>query len=688
MRHIYLFLILALAGFQMQGQRSAFSKGDALYGQLSYAKAIASYEHKLSKHTGLVPTDVLLRLADSYYYTSNLAPAVRYYQNALGQSNASDLSSDHMFRYAHSLQGTGATDKAKEWLTKYYELRPEYSNDASNLSKILEKTADYDLKVLSLNSPLSDFGVSFYGDRIIYASASHPELDIDLNASSKDAMASIEDRSDLYAWTNQPFLNLYTAQVDAMSLEGYNVRPFSDYINTDYHEAAAVFTKDLDRVYFTRNNSNLRGSRLKFDRKSVSHLKLFTARNVGRGESGKWSDAVSFPYNSDDYSVGHPALSPDGTKLYFVSDMPGGYGGTDIYVVDILEDNTFSEPRNLGEAINTPSKELFPYISKEGTLYFSSEGHLGFGGLDVFSSAPAKEDGGFTAPENMGAPINSPKDDFGFIYNKEKDMGYLSSNRVSGKGDDDIYSLRMQPKAEKAEKEIKEVPVVVAPKEIPCKQYIYGTLSSAATKAGLSGVSVSLYDESNQFVEQKLTDAMGGYSFDNQLACQGRYKVTASKEGYSAVQKQVVLPSTLGTTEVSAALSTVDELIVEREDAQGLKIKIDNIYFDLNKSYIRKDAALELEKVLRVMNKYPSMVIKIESHTDARSSDQYNRSLSDRRAKSTKAYLEQKGIAQGRIESAIGYGESRLLNHCSNGVKCSETQHQQNRRSEFVILKM
>jgi outer membrane protein OmpA-like peptidoglycan-associated protein len=469
---------------------------------------------------------------------------------------------------------------------------------------------------------------------------------------------------------------MYVGELDEIESDLKLIDEFSEKLNTRYHEATLAFSPDETKVYFTRNNYD---GDLHRDNKGTNHLKLYSADLIRDVDSIlTWQNVKELPFNSEDYSVGHPSVSSDGKLLYFVSDMPGSIGATDIFVVDILDHNQstnsndeytgYSKPRNLGGKINTAGREMFPYIT-DNTLYFASDGHLGLGGLDVYESTV--EENSFKRPINLGAPLNSELDDFGFIIKEEEDRGFVCSNRLTGKGDDDIYSFVRLPKPE-------------AP---PCDQAIRGYVSNSITGERISNVEMTLYDENGSQLETTNTDISGAYEFNTTLDCSTKYEIKASKTGYGTREKSVLTLEESGETVAALGMETVNELIVE--EGGLLKIKIGIIYFDLDKSFIRKnDAAIELNKIVLLMNEYPNMVIQIESHTDSRSSGDYNLSLSDRRAKATRDYIISQGIDANRIESAKGFGETQLINKCSNGVPCSESQHQMNRRSEFIIIKM
>ena len=405
-------------------------------------------------------------------------------------------------------------------------------------------------------------------------------------------------------------------------------------------------------MYFTRDNVNSR-NKLNYDKKGTTHLKLYKATSEGDA----WENIEELPFNDEVFSTGHPTLSPDNSKLYFVSDREGGFGQTDIYVVDINSDGSYGDPENLGENVNTQGREMFPFVAKDSTLYFSSDGYLNLGLLDIFKSNILKGD--TSEPENLGAPYNSGYDDFAFFIDSddEDSYGYFSSNRSDGgSNDDDIYGFNAYK----------------------CKQTIEGIARDSKTNDVLSGVEVRLIDETGKVLSTLTTGEDGAYKFED-VECNTTVTVVGSKQDYKEDQKVVTTDDE--NDKINTADLTLEPLINDNQ------IVINPIFFDFDKWNIRTDAQYELENIVDVMRNHPNMVIKIESHTDSRGSDRYNMKLSDRRAKSTRDYIISRGIEASRIESAIGYGESQLLNKCSNGVRCTKEEHQLNRRSYFYILK-
>ena len=366
----------------------------------------------------------------------------------------------------------------------------------------------------------------------------------------------------------------------------------------------------------------------------------------------QWRNVQSVPFNNSEYKVGHPALSPNGNTLYFASTMPGGYGGSDLYKVTVNTDGTFGTPENLGSTINTEGNEVFPFIGADGSLYFSSDGHLGLGGLDVFYAENTTS--GFTHVKNVGAPINSSSDDFAFNIDDNQE-GFVSSNRSGSKGagSDNIYFI----------KQIEPL----------CDSQINVLVVDADTNKPLAGAAVSLYDNNENRLATKTSGTDGKATF--LVECDKNFVVQAALNNYEA--NATTAKSSSPSVSATVALSPIDKLI--QED----KVVLNPILFDFDKHNIKPQAAFELDKLVQIMNKYPNMVIKVESHTDNRGSDAYNIDLSNKRAQSTVQYVISKGIDAGRI-SGEGKGENSPIVNC--GDNCTDSQHQQNRRSEFIIV--
>jgi outer membrane protein OmpA-like peptidoglycan-associated protein/tetratricopeptide (TPR) repeat protein len=611
---------------------------DKFFENFSYIKATELYEEAVKK--GDSSEHVLTRLGDCYYNNSKTKDAAIWYGAALKKYD--DVNPEYIYKYIQTQRSLDNYVEANKWLAKFREIQSndsrgkEYSKDNVEIIKDLEDS-DGDVIVevenLPINTIYSDFGTFVYNDELYFASSRNTDL------------------KKKYGWNDEPFLDIY--QVNVKFTDGKREFGNTDFIkadklNTDYHEASVAITNDGKTIYFTRDNVDKK-NRLGYDKKGTSHLKLYKASLDG----DNWANIVELPFNDDYYSTGHPALSADNKKLYFVSDREGGLGQTDIYEVDIQEDNVYSAPKNLGEKINTEGREMFPFVSKDSIMYFSSDGYLGLGLLDIYKSNIIKNED--SEPINMGAPYNSGYDDFAYFINGDKKTGYFSSNRDGGQGNDDIYGF-------KAEK---------------CKQIIEGIARDKKTNEILNGVEVKLINKTGKIVATVTTAEDGAFKFD--ADCDKTYTVLGSREDYKDDKVEVT------TDKTNEKVNNADLYLQPLIDND--QIVINPIFFDFDKWNIRTDAEYELENIVDVMREHPKMIIKIESHTDSRGSDNYNLKLSDRRAKSTRDYLISRGIAVDRIESANGYGETQLLNKCSNKVKCTEEEHQLNRRSYFYILK-
>ncbi len=625
-------------------------KADEYFDKMWYTEAADLYEAALERKASDRTRRNMRRVADAHYFNTNMERALYWYEQ-LYEQGSDQMSADELFRYAHAAKGNGKYARAKRFMRLYDKKIAESPQrmrrqDAAMRETILDnlRSAEevYGIKNLDINSKYSDFAPMYYEDREI------------VFASSVDS-AFFHTRR--YKWNNQPYLDLYVARMNEEGDQLTDAVKFSKAINTKYHEAAVSFSPDHQTMYFTRNNF---GKKLRRDKKGVNHLKLYRSRKV----NGQWTEAEELPFNGEDYSTGHPALSPDGKQLYFVSDMPGSIGQTDIFVVDVLEDGSFSEPRNLGPEINTEQKEMFPFINDK-KLYFSSDGHVGLGGLDVFEVAYNEEDG-FLEVRNAGIPINSSKDDFSYIIDETTQKGYFASNRRGGKGDDDIYSFQR-----------------LFPEETN-ENAIAGVVSDLVSGDVIPEAMVKLLDENNIVLKEVVSGDNGSFVF-KELEGNTRYRVVVEKGEYFQESADV---QTLDNEMVSVEIPMrkLEELISVEDGVR--KLKTEAIYFNFDKYNIRSDAAEELDKLVATMQEYPTMVIAIESHTDSRGAKAYNRYLSDRRAKATRDYLIRQGIDPSRIESATGFGEERLLNGCDGSIRCTEAQHQLNRRSEFIIVSM
>ena len=641
-KKIFLFslFICITSGFAQQ----KLKKADKLFADLAYVDAAKAYEEYLedAKAPGI---ETIMRVADSYYYTSNNASALRWYTklNTILGDNMDDI---YFNRYLQTLRANEEYKKADEVLKKRLEVKGDkkqiekFLSQKKYLDSINSATSLYTVNNLSgVNSDKSDFGATFYGNQMVFSS-------------SKD---TTKVGGKLYSWNDQPYLELYVADRNASDGSLFNEKKFMEKEQTRYHNATVAFMPDLKTVYYAANTVKP-NDKLITDKQGTGYFEIIK----GEIEGDTFSKTQKLPFNGKDYSVGHPAVSADGKWLFFVSDMPGGYGQTDVYVAKIFEDGRVGDPKNLGDKINTAGREMFPFIN-DSILYFSSDGHYGMGGLDIFESRLIKE-AQFSEPKNLGAPVNSNLDDFSYIIDQTKTFGYFSSNRKGGKGDDDIYYFTRQ--------------------EPVCKQLVSGKVIDAKYSMPINEATVKVYNEFGDMLSSVKTKINGTYSVE--VPCKSKLAIEASKEGHIASKKD--LETSKKPDDETKNFDFSLETPFKKED-DVIKVDINPIYFDYDKYAITPQAVVELDKVVYAMQNFPDIVIKIESHTDSRGKNEYNLKLSDNRAKSTRDYIISKGIDPARIESAIGYGETRLKNKCSDGVKCTEAEHDINRRSDFIVVK-
>nr|WP_297784343.1 OmpA family protein [uncultured Allomuricauda sp.] len=610
-------------------------KGNEYFDKMWYAEAARVFDIVLEKTKTEHTLPLLSKAGDSHYYSGNLEKSYKWY-NEIYQLYQEEMQEDTFFKYTQTLKGTGKYRRAAALTKILRQKRDEPLKELKRLGVNTWKGATtVKIKNLGINSKYSDFSPMFHnGSEIVYASA-------------KDSSILTTRR---YRWTNQPFLDLYVAKTKNEEGDLFGSKKFSNKINTKFHEASLAFSPDQKTIYFTRNNY---GKRLKRGKNGINHLKIYRSQWV----DGEWTKAVELPFNSENYSTGHPTISADGKKMYFVSDRPGGFGGTDIYVVDIYENGTYSDPKNLGRTINTEAKEMFPYVT-ENALYFSSDRAMGFGGLDVYKSDGANEM--FSVGINLGKPINSNRDDFSYIIDSTGEKGYFASNRKGGKGDDDIYSFKYTLN----------------------RNAINGLVEHMSTRKAIAMANISLIGNDGKLLNEIRTDTTGRYTF-TYLNPNTAYMVVAKKEGFASDTLSIETKENEGI-EISQYLK---ELTQFDEDTPVEEIfELNNVYFDFDSYEITSRSAQELDKLIAVLKRNEDLSLKIESHTDAIGSKVYNKYLSERRAKSTRDYIISEGIDPSRILTAVGYGEERLLNNCSDGKPCAPDQHRLNRRSEFIIL--
>ncbi len=617
-------LISINVSFSQKGVAKSVKKE---YDNLSYVKTT----EKLLKaaNEGNKSPELLQSLANSFYFNGKMEEASKWYGELMAL-NEENLDPENYFRYSQALKGIGDYTKADKVLREFIALKPEDSRSklfhADYLNIIERRSDDFEMKNLEINTPLSDFGTSIYQGNLVFAS-------------------SRGESKKLYNWNEQPFLDLFQLNSDG------TIFKIKGDINTKYHESSTAFTKDGKTVYFTRNNY-FKG-KFKKNTNNIHGLKIYKGELI----EGEWTNIEPLPFNSDEYNAAHPTLSVDETKLYFASDMDGTLGGSDIFVVAINKDGTYGEPVNLGSKINTEGRENFPFVSDNGTLYFSSDGHPGLGGLDIFAFKNIdKIASSYNHSLNVGKPINSPKDDFEYIINEETLEGYLSSNRDDGKGDDDIYSFRRPP----------------------YMQLIAGTVVDKNTNEIVADADIVIFNSKNEIVKTLKSDANGEFSI-KLPSSKSEFKSQVNKDNYKEhIHDFVIDPESDDEIKLKLNLEPKPNEV----DLFNL-LNLKPIYFDYDKSFIRSDAEIELAKVIEYMKEFPEVKVDIRSHTDSRGTKAYNLALSNKRNKSTREYIIRVGgIDESRL-TGTGYGKTELINKCS---KCTEEDHQANRRSEFILV--
>jgi outer membrane protein OmpA-like peptidoglycan-associated protein/tetratricopeptide (TPR) repeat protein len=739
MKTLYKIFFLSLISFSVQSQSAKLKKADDFYHKLAYHNAIELYEDLLN--TPLSNTELKSKLAHCYFSKGDINRAIETYSDALKSGN---LPKEHYFYLAQSLKQVGNYAESDKWMQFFYDINNldkranNYVQNKNYLNQIENEGIHFSVSNAPFNTSSSDFGAYEYT----------PDSSLLVVSSRRNALIK-----NYWSWDGTNFLDLYRVRKSSNRIDY-----FSPSVNSKYHEGPLCFNLDYSKVYFTRNN--IKKGKERRDEKGIQNLKIYIA-DVSI-KDGSWTNIKELAFNSKDYSIGHPTISRDGKYLYFVSDMPGGFGGADLYKAPINEYGEVGKPENLGAKINTEGQEVFPWISGDGLLFFSSDGHVGLGGLDVFVCSI--DNGVIANITNVGKPLNSQRDDFAINFSSNQQTGYFSSNREGGSGNDDVYSF------------------------ILTKPFIFKTILSGVVKDKennkiLVGAKVLLKDKSGKIVNSAIADSNGGFSFpveigivyeiivSNENYIQNSDVVSITKESPREIKKEIYLDKTpdfslygiisdakTGNVIPDVSILITDkytknvifegktsnsgDFLINRLDVKiGTKlsytvkisksgylsktkdveyqiskpgvinlheilnismakveigadlaslVEIKPIYFDLGKFDIRTDAALELDKIVNIMNEYPNMIIELGSHTDCRSSKDFNLKLSSNRAKASADYIKKRITNPQRIYGK-GYGESKLINDCAceGNLKsnCSEDEHQKNRRTEFIIIK-
>lgn len=640
-------IIILFAAFSAISQEKSHkeARADKHFFTYNFEKAIDLY-----RHTKNLTVSGQRNLAHSYQNIGNNEKARETYSELL-EANTGIVAEDN-YQYAMLLRSDAQYIESEKWMDKFVAEKPNdlraisYVENKPSANTIVVDKKEYKLNEQSVNTPAQDFGTTYYKDNVMFVSS---------NAKPKMIKRK-------YNYNGLPYLNMYTAEIEEGQLE--NPKFFDKSFNSKYHDGPATFSNGGTQMAFTTNNE-----KDKTDDKVVE-LQIFFSSLVNE----EWSEPVAFIHNNPGYSVGHPHLSEDGNTLYFTSNAPGGFGGKDIYTSTKVGNGAWSTPTNLGNIINTEGDEMFPfYEEKENVLYFTSSGHFGLGGLDLFSAA--KQGASWGTVINAGAPLNTNSDDFALIKNSVDKNGYMSSNRPSGSGSDDIYAVDFL-------------------KNEPGKKRIEG-IAMDEDENTLENVSVQLFAEDGSLISTVVVKKDGVFGFD--VDDDKYYSLTGNKEAY--LEAKEYADSKGSEPIVTVNLKLLTEYIAEEEEEEevievntdlGPIAKMNPIYFDFDKSEIRPDAAKELDKIVAIMNKYPTLHVEIASHADCRGNANYNMDLSDRRAKSSNEYVQARITNPTRI-SGKGYGETRLVNDCpcegDEISNCSPDEQQKNRRTEFIVVK-
>jgi outer membrane protein OmpA-like peptidoglycan-associated protein/tetratricopeptide (TPR) repeat protein len=618
--YIKIGLLLLMTTAYAQDKQS--KKADQLFESYQYVNAIEEYLRVVDQKN---PSQhVAKQLAESYYNINNSAEASKWYAKAV----ESKADGETYYHYAQSLKALGNYSEANKQMDAFAALMPndsrakEHKANPNYIPSLSNKSKMFDVATTNINAKGSnDFGAVLSNDNTLYfVSTRHASKKTD-------------------KWDNQPYLDIFhaTRNTDGSLSEPKEIKE----LNTAFHDGPITISNDGATMFFARDgHSGGQYQKNKNNNTKIGQQGLYKATKVG----GKWSQIEALSFNSTTYSVTHPSLSKDGKTLYFASNMPGGFGESDIWKVSV-DGNSYGTPQNLGETINTPGKENFPFITDDNVLYFASSGKQGFGGLDVFKIDLNSE----KQAQNLGKPVNTEKDDFAFSFNATANVGYFSSNR---NGSDAIFTA---------------LPL--------CKASAIAVVTNKKSGAVLSNAAVAILDSKGNVIAKKESDASGRVSYDVECETDYAFQVAAQnfETGTFPVQK---IKS--GEAVVQAQLAPSEVVITDTE------VILNNVYFAFNKSNITIQGASELDKLVKVMKDNPTMVIFVKAHTDSKGSASYNLKLSEQRAQSTVQYLISKGIAKDRI-SGKGFGSSSPKVIC--GSKCTEEEHAQNRRSEFIIVK-
>lgn len=647
MKKKYIIIVALLAWSATVFAQEQFNLRDRakrLYNEYQYFQAAGLFQKLVDVKKPKL--EDLENLADCYMKLKDYEAAENWYARVIAVPESKP---ENLVLYGEALKSNLKYAEAKKVLQQYASatgdrarVRVDIAGCDSAVVWLANPTTHQIKNQAGVNTALSEFAVFPYQNGIFYTGE-----------------PSNKTFKDLYGRTGRPYLRIYTAKKNE---ENDLLNPAIDsviYNKGEYHIGPVATNKLGSVLYVTRTTTGktLEVSTIGKHKYNTNNLELYFFKQL----AGKWVEQA-FAYNNvEKYSVGHATLSPDEKTLYFVSNMPGGLGGTDIWYCELQDDKSWGQPKNAGAGVNSVKDEMFLNMGADGTLYFSSTGWPGMGGLDIFSAKGSKQN--WSKPQNLKYPLNSPGDDFSYLTltnNDEITTGFFSSNRKGGLGRDDIYSFSYRE--EKAK-------VILA---------VRGNVLNKKTGEIIPAAAVTLFSAGRRIVARQSSTDRGTFLFD--LEPGKNYSLLAQKEKFYADS------STISTKGIDKSQTFDVKLQLEPLYEVGKAIALQNIHYNFDKDNIRADAAKILDELVRTMRDNPTLVIELGSHTDSRGVDIYNLDLSQRRAKSVVNYLVSRGIARDRMV-AKGYGETQLLNKCSNGVKCTEAEHQANRRTEFKILK-
>lgn len=643
-KFIYIVLTSLSSIFMVNGQDKETKKADDDFNNYAYIEAIDIYEKLVKK--GYTTEEVFKNLGNANYQNANYEAASDWYGKLFGLEET-EIETEYIYKYAQTLKSLGKYIESDQWMHKFENASPKdnravkFSRNKDYIDEIKKNSGRYDIKNLPINSSTSDFAPSFQGERLVFSSA-------------RDTGRVTRN---IHKWNNSPFTNLYRSIPNELG-EFMDAEKLSKSLNKKTHESSTTFTKDGNTIYFTRNNS--KNGKFARDEKGLSRLKIYRASL----KDGEWTDVIELPFNNDNYSVAHPTLSFDEKKLYFTSDMPGSLGQSDIFVTDVHSDGSFGIPKNLGDKINTEGRETFPFVTESNVLYFASDGHPGMGGLDVFAVKIDNMDNLYIL--NVGEPVNSRQDDFSFVIKESTKKGFFASNREGGLGSDDIYGFI----------ENKEI-------NLTCNTAMVGIIKEKDNAKPIAGATIIVMDSKNQKLSEIVSDTKGAFVF-NGTCKDGRYKIVVSKDEYDVEETMLTVANTNNISGIEIILEKSPMLAVGGADLIKF-LNLSPVYFDLNESNIRPDCQQAMKKVIEYMKHFPDLKVEIRSYTDVKAGKNYNQKLSEKRARETVKYMITKGINPDRI-SGKGFGETKLVNDCTSREKCEDSEHQLNRRSEFIVV--